>query len=222
MSENNNKFILKNSLRKKSNKIPKNLIFLFCLFLFVSFNQLSAVTIKNFSPDLKEIQNKLRARIELISTNQALEIKDNIIYSTIILPKFYENRGYSPAWIEKNGLKSEVDSLISAIRNCDLEGLNPKDYHLDIIDEYYAKITSNHSTKNKGIIPLLVEFDLLLTDAFLIIGSHFLGCRINPETLDAEWSPYRRDADMNLVLKSALENNSVKTSLYKFNINIFY
>lgn len=213
MIENHYNFTPKSSLNKKYNKIPKNLIFLFCLFLFVSFNQLSAVTIKNFSPDFQEIQNQLRTRIELISMDQGLKIKDNLIYSTVILPKFYENRGYNPAWIEMNGINSEVDSLIAVIRYCDLEGLNPKDYHLDILNECYSFIISKDPKKGKVTSSLLADFDILLTDAFLIVGSHFLGGRIDPETIDPEWSVFRRDADLNLVLKKALENNSVKNSL---------
>ncbi|NIS47358.1 MAG: L,D-transpeptidase family protein [candidate division Zixibacteria bacterium] len=59
----------------------------------------------------------------------------------------------------------------------------------------------------------LVDLELLLTDAFLIYGSHLLSGRINPETIDSEWFANRREADLAEVLQRALNESRIKEAL---------
>ena len=61
--------------------------------------------------------------------------------------------------------------------------------------------------------PLLVDLDLLLTDAFLTYGSHLLEGCVNPETYDLDWFAVRRESDLRTALQSALESNSVGEAL---------
>ena len=60
---------------------------------------------------------------------------------------------------------------------------------------------------------LLVDLDLLLTDAFLVLGSHLLGGRVNPETLHAEWLAYNPKTDLAGVLAAALAAGQVEAAL---------
>jgi hypothetical protein len=54
---------------------------------------------------------------------------------------------------------------------------------------------------------------LLLTDAFLLYGSHLLSGRINPETIDPEWFANRRGSDLSMVLEHALTENRIEEIL---------
>lgn len=188
---------------------------LLCLIL-ANFAGLSAKDNISFSLDISNIQNHIRSRVELLRTNQLVKIGTNLIYSKIMLPKFYEERGYTPAWFDSNNQSLKIDELLTVIANSDQEGLHPDDYHLELTRDYRDRIIALMNDKNRDkLITYLVELDLLLTDSFLILGSHFLGGRINPETIDPEWSAVRREVDLSLVLKQALEKNSIQQSLYE-------
>ncbi len=60
---------------------------------------------------------------------------------------------------------------------------------------------------------LLADLDLLLTDTFLIYGSHLLSGRVNPETFDPEWIAARRGANLAAVLEEALGSGTVGEKL---------
>jgi murein L,D-transpeptidase YcbB/YkuD len=59
----------------------------------------------------------------------------------------------------------------------------------------------------------IVDLDLLLTDAFLLYGSHLLAGRVNPETIDPEWSVERREVGLVEVLQAALDSNRIEEAL---------
>jgi murein L,D-transpeptidase YcbB/YkuD len=48
------------------------------------------------------------------------------------------------------------------------------------------------------------DLDLLLTDAFLVLGSHYLAGHVDPTTVTTEWVANRRNMDMAGVLTTAL------------------
>lgn len=49
-----------------------------------------------------------------------------------------------------------------------------------------------------------LELELLLTDAFLVLGSHLLHGRVDPVTIHPEWTAVRREADLAHVLERGL------------------
>jgi L,D-transpeptidase YcbB len=155
----------------------------------------------------------LRQRIEAAGQPPQIEVGDERIYSSVVLPRFYLERTYRPAWSDNNGPLQIADSLLSAIKNAYIDGLIPADYHLDKIEEL-LKIIVEHRRNNLPLNHLrLVDLDLLLTDAFLILGSHLHGGRVNPETFDPEWHPSRHSIDLTSVLEDAINNRAIQQSL---------
>ena len=71
--------------------------------------------------------------------------------------------------------------MLDAIRTADREGLRPGNDYLDkleaIVSEFH-RLTASGQQPDPG---LLIDFDLLLTDAVLIYAFHLISCRINPE-----------------------------------------
>jgi murein L,D-transpeptidase YcbB/YkuD len=59
----------------------------------------------------------------------------------------------------------------------------------------------------------LADLDLLLTDAFLLYGSHLLRGHVNPETVHSEWVIKSRDADLKRILEAGLEKNQIDRAL---------
>jgi murein L,D-transpeptidase YcbB/YkuD len=131
----------------------------------------------------------------------------------VVLPRFYEARAYQPAWTGDNGPLPHVDNLVKAIQDCWREALKPRDYHLEKIEHTLAGIRRDWGNK-KSLDPYrLVDFDLLLTDAFLIYAAHLVAGRVNPETIDPEWHANRRELDLAQVLEVSLQSGQIDQAL---------
>lgn len=155
----------------------------------------------------------LRDRIEEAGIPPRIAVGNELIHASAVLPLFYEQRAYAPAWCHDGGMDSRADSLLEAIRNADQEGLNPNDYHLEKIGSLWASVYQQQAEKKRHDSRQLVDLDLLLTDAFLVYGSHLLAGKINPETIDSEWFANRREIDLAAHLQTALEKNQITEAL---------
>lgn len=164
----------------------------------------------------ERVREFLRQRIEASGHPPRIMVGEDQIYSSVVLPQFYLDRTYRPAWSDGNGPLPIADSLLAAIRGADRDGLLPGDYHLEKIEEV-LEIISDRKRANRPLNHLrLVDLDLLLTDAFLVLGSHLLGGRVDPVTLDPDWHPSRREVNLGSVLQKALERQRIKQSLNEF------
>jgi murein L,D-transpeptidase YcbB/YkuD len=164
------------------------------------------------SPRLVPLAERLRTRIKLSEAPELL-IGDEVICASAMLPGFYEDRKYRPAWSDRGRLTRQAGELLKTIRNAELEGLMPGDYHLGRIESTMMQI---HESRQKKMAPspeTFVDLDLLLTDAFLVLGSHMLAGRVNPEAIDSEWHSTRREADLVELLQRAIRTNRVGESL---------
>jgi murein L,D-transpeptidase YcbB/YkuD len=161
-----------------------------------------------------QAQEHLRARIEAAGVPPRIVIRDDLIHSSIVLPQFYEQRAYMPAWSNNKGLLVvQVDALLKAIKDADTEGLTPTDYHLVRIEATLREVRENQAQRKPYDPVRLADLDLLLTDAFLVYGAHLLAGRVNPETIDAQWKAYQREADLGQILQKALASNDIEQSL---------
>jgi murein L,D-transpeptidase YcbB/YkuD len=60
---------------------------------------------------------------------------------------------------------------------------------------------------------LRADLDLLFSDAFLMLSSHMLVGKVNPQTVHAEWTANRRQQQMESVLRDALERSDITGTL---------
>lgn len=130
------------------------------------------------------------------SDSRSFQIAGNTIKARVALRDFYADREFSPAWPDK----TDLDALIGAIEQASQHGLNPDDYHRNALQN--AMTASNE---------LLTE--LLATDAFLTLGAHLLGGRLNPLTFEPDWTAAKRERNLAQVLEKALENHNIGVSL---------
>jgi len=160
-----------------------------------------------------QVRELLRNRIEAAGIPPKITVGEETIYASVMLPLFYQRRIYWLAWSNDNGPLPQVDALIRAIGRADREGLRPGDYHLAKIKATLRETRQNQQRKKPLHPRRLVDLDLLLTDAFLIYGSHLLAGRVNPETIDTEWHANRREADLAEVLQTALDSKTIEETL---------
>ena len=159
------------------------------------------------------LREHLRFRIEAGGIPLALSVQNEPVHAAVVLPAFYERRIYQPAWTGAGGPLPRARFLVEAIRRADLEGLTPEDYHLEKIEALLAQLEQRPGSFENSTFPRLVDLDLLLTDAFLIYGSHLLSGRTNPELIDPQWVANRREADLARLLEETLDSNRIEEAL---------
>ena len=123
------------------------------------------------------------------------EIDNEYLLSGKVLPLFYINRNYVPAWFNLDTLGNNGYSLINYIRLVNRHGLQPNDYHLDLIEKYVEK---THSCTPMDTLDMM-KLDVLLSDAFMLLGSHLYYGKVDPEKED--WKVQCKEPELRLDLK---------------------
>ena len=121
-----------------------------------------------FSSGFGEISESIKKFIEGKTEELCYEVDNENLLCSRELHLFYVNRVYDPAWVIRNSFSNNGFDLLNYIRQVGQQGLQPNDYHLYLIEEYFRKVLSSAATDTTD----LMKLDLLLTDAFLLLGSH--------------------------------------------------
>lgn len=137
---------------------------------------------------LQQVAQHIQSQLTQERTFQNLVCQGELICGLKLMPLFYQERQYAPVWFDRNGLRPAAKTLISAIQNADQDGLHPADYHTAIINMLlsdYDFWPLDDDDDHQAVIR--ADLDLLLTDAFLLFGTHLADGRIDPETLHTDW-----------------------------------
>ncbi len=161
------------------------------------------------------IATHLRTGIGSADRQKRFVCQSEIICGISVIPRFYHQRDFKPAWITDKGFFPQAKVLIATIEEANEEGLNPGDYHLSKIKALLAEAEDRQLKKIPHSPKDMADFDLLLTDAFLIYSSHLLAGRVNPETIHTGWFISTHDAHLVDILQAALDSNQIKKALNK-------
>ena len=131
-----------------------------------------------------------------------------------VLPGFYRARNSQPAWIDDDLKLAGAVSFLSALRRVTEDGLNPENYHLSVLETLLAEIQAAKRLKPSGVQPeALADLEMLLTDSFLLCGSHLVHGQVNPETIQSEWFIKGRVEDLAAVLEKGLAEKNIPGAL---------
>lgn len=159
-------------------------------------------------PMIAAVEEAIRVRLETLRANRRLNVGGERIYSPALLSDFYGRRAYRPAWSRDGRPTPLADEMASQIGQAAAQGLVPGHYHSQPIAARLAEFSRGRTTAGT-----LADVDLLLTDAFLALGSHYLNGRIKAETIDPEWQAGRRAGDPVQALETALSAGAVAPAL---------
>ena len=109
-----------------------------------------------------EQQLFLQQRLEYLHLGTEEKLGSDTLYAADLLSDLYQANEFQLIWTRQDS----VDQLLAAIRGCVQEGLIPDDYHLQAI------ITSGEILKINPSFDRQVEYDLLLSDALILLGNH--------------------------------------------------
>jgi murein L,D-transpeptidase YcbB/YkuD len=160
-----------------------------------------------------QVRSLIKKRINKGGSPQHSTINGELLYASFMLETFYKRKNFQPAWVLNDLKLEQATYLVDSIEASYLEGLTPDHYHLKAIKTLLSEVHENRSKKVPQDPEKLVDLDLLLTDAFLLLGCHFSAGCVNPVTIEAEWFTKQGKIDAAAVLEIALKENRVKETL---------
>lgn len=155
---------------------------------------------------------RMQKKIEAERQTGRFTCREELICGVADLPLFYARRGFQPAWVSDT-VTPNADALIAAIHAARRDGLRVEDYHLTTIE---SLLNAFLHSRMPGALPdpaLVIDLDLLLTDAFLLLGSHLLSGRVNPETIHSEWVAYNPKINLAGILEASLASGQIESAL---------
>jgi murein L,D-transpeptidase YcbB/YkuD len=108
------------------------------------------------------------------------------------LQEFYTRRAFRAAWTNARN----AEQLRRALAESYEQGLDPKDYHLPLLDELAGQIARSGATD-----AVRAQYDVLLTEALLRLAYHLSFGKVDPQTFDAQWNYGRTLASMDVSRK---------------------
>ena len=148
------------------------------------------------APAHSELQTQVEALLE--SGPFAIHGAD-IAYPSIAY-SFYAQRGFQPAWSNAH----TASELRRALKDSEADGLDPRDYNLDVLESLAAGIGGNPST--------MAAYEILHTDALLRIADHLMFGKVDAASFDAHWN-YTR-SPIGIDVPKRIENAIASDDLY--------
>ncbi len=148
------------------------------------------------------IQQKIEAGVE----SKKVTVDGVALYSQKVLPAFYTDNAFKPAWNNK-----DIKALIKILESSYYEGLTPDDYHLQRI---YNLVALNSSATNAQ----LADLDLLLTDGILRYSSHLIKGKVDQSKIRKGWNIPGNELPENslVMLENALNADDINKKIESF------
>ena len=113
------------------------------------------------------------------SEDALLLVEDLPLLAEDPLRTFYRTRAFAPAWVDATGLSEQGRVLVDWIESAREDGLDPDHYRLPEIEALL---------REEPVSPgQLARLELLLGDASLLLGTHLLHGRVDPESKEPVW-----------------------------------
>jgi L,D-transpeptidase YcbB len=119
---------------------------------------------------------------------------------------FYQPRNFSPVWVNEEGFLHIAKDLLYQIEKSSLEGLQPFDYHLSIIKQGLSSNSQRDQFQ-------AAKMEVILSDAFMSLGTHLRFGRINPQSIDPDRTIPPGKLDIATVLQTATNSAEISQTL---------
>ena len=143
----------------------------------------------------------------------ALWIGCEQIYAGADIIQFYRERSFAPVWVDERGPTALGKDLVETLGTTVLHGLRPEDYHSGCINAAVEDLGATPLTDLPGKIKDLAGLDVIMTDAFTILGDHLMGGKVDPENLFPHWTFEKRVLDVFVVLRRLVEHEDLQKAL---------
>ncbi|MBK7043773.1 MAG: L,D-transpeptidase family protein [Rhodanobacteraceae bacterium] len=124
-------------------------------------------------------------------------VDPDALFDPLAVHRFYERREFAPAWTGPS-CQAALQSLVGAIEDAESHGLQARGYHHDEL------LGSDHCDASR---------ELLATDAWLALAAHLHAGRVDPLTVEPNWTATRPSIDAVALLEQALTEGDVAATL---------
>lgn len=95
-----------------------------------------------------------------------------------LVQQFYQTQDYPFIWSLDNQLQPQAQTLLTLIQQSQEDGLNPAHYHSQILNNLPSILTPEER----------LNYELLLTDAYLTLAEHLANGIVDPKKTHREWN----------------------------------
>lgn len=149
-----------------------------------------------FQATVASAAEHIRFVMESRLPGERYRIQNSVLYSSVLLPRFYTNIYFQPWWIRSADSMHLANSMLHYIHEAKFHGLIPDHYHLNEAQKLMDKMQAEGSAVFDAI--QLAELDLLLTDAFFMLASHLYNGKLDAESLESQWGIQRNKPELQL------------------------
>lgn len=128
------------------------------------------------APDVDAVRQALHERVVALRSNGELRPGGGEIAARRLIPEFYAQRDYAPAWSSPDRRRA----LLGAVDDSASHGLDPADYQVDLL----RKLAGD----GVGDAGRLADRDLLFTEALVRLVYHLRFGKVDPRELYEEWN----------------------------------
>lgn len=125
--------------------------------------------------------------------------------SSPLLTKFYQNRRNKLAWVKDNGLTPAGKALVTAISQANVDGLDPRRYHVKQINNLLAELNDN--TENRSSV--LTSLDITLSDGLLLYLDNLVYGLNNSKRLYPGWPSAIKQVNLIDIATDATQTNNI-------------
>lgn len=162
--------------------------------------------IKNTAP--QDIDKEVQSQLGQYLTNDTIIKIDSV--SLICYRYFKPNYTNNLIWFNHATITAKGDSLLSYIKHSNYKGLIPNNYHFI---EIKNKLDSISVTKNYINVTALVKTDLLLSDAYYLLGAHLNKGRFYADSLLLQTNFHKLAKGWDSLLRVGYANSHIKATL---------
>jgi L,D-transpeptidase YcbB len=151
----------------------------------------------------QEVDELIRTQVEALAADGELLAAGVPVAARNLIPKIYEARAFTPTWWSPE----QVDSLLEVIDGSYLEGLDPRDYHVEAVRAARAAFTNVEALSAAE----RAGYDIMLTDTVIRLGYHLRFGKVDPIALDPHWNGSRvlKDEDPAKTIQAAIDSPSI-------------
>lgn len=152
------------------------------------------------------IKHSINYQLLLFEEHRTNSLKIKRPFFSNELAEFYKDNNFSPIWYNDNDFNESAHELLEVIKNIEQEGLSPTLYR-------YNYLKKNLS-KNKLNIEEKALTEIILSNSYLLLASHFTNGLLSPESYEKNWHSIKKTINIYEFLNKVNNKNNIRKSLY--------
>lgn len=179
-----------------------------CFFVVIVFSSCSRNKNVSVLSSTQDLEKEVESLLPTFLTKDSMLTIDSV--NLTCYSYFRSQYEQHPLWFKQSQLNKQGESLWKIIQTSEAYGLIPESYHLNDIKNHLDSI---HHTKNVINVTSLLKADLLLSDAYFLMGAHLNKGRFYPDSLclHTHFSKLRNGWDS--ILKAGYQHQTVQAAL---------